>query len=132
MRTCSKLEDYRGWRNWKVHVTFIGKGKDCLRKKDILWNFCMYWKFGALNIVVNLLRGYGPSGSLSLELLSPKANLNVLNDDTVIPCIRSFPIFALCKTLVLITQPISPFLPKGVLRVPQERFSVWKWLYPFI
>lgn len=49
------------------------------------------------------------------------------------PCIWSFPILSLYKTLVLITQPISPFLPKGVfLEFPKKDFSVWKWLHPFI
>lgn len=49
------------------------------------------------------------------------------------PCIWSFPILSLFKTLVLITQRISPFLPKGVfLEFPKKDFSVWKWLYPFI
>ena len=62
----------------------LAKQKRLFKKDGYTIILSIYWKFGALNIGVNLWRGSGPSGSLSLKLCHPKANLNVLLDDIVI------------------------------------------------
>jgi len=56
----SELEDNRGWRNWKGHVTFIGKGKGLFKKEGYTLKFFYVLKVWCFEYCSQLVKGLWP------------------------------------------------------------------------